>query len=202
MGGGPWNMVTSDGRVTNQHLEVTPIADQWQCKQREGKTDILKDLSSKSAEWMGATVPSDIFVELMKAGKIPDPFLEMNEKEVQWVGEVEWLYRTTFQWQQQHLSSSATATRHVLCFDGLDTYATVYLNGKRILQSSNMFLPYRVDVTDDLVPGINDIGILFESAFLKGKKNSDCTNPVMVMLSFLVCRLIEFAWTGITVALW
>ncbi|CAM6122321.1 unnamed protein product [Calypogeia fissa] len=163
-------MASTKPQKTEQSLQSTPIAEKWQCKQRDTeKTDVLCDLSSASEEWMSATVPSDIFVELMKVGKIPDPFLEMNENEVQWVGEVDWMYRTSFEWPQERSSNSSSA-RHVLCFDGLDTYASVYLNGKLILQSSNMFAPYRVDVTHVLNEGRNTSGILFESAFLKGKE--------------------------------
>lgn len=46
---------------------------------------------------------------------------------------------------------SATAgARHILAFDGLDTYATVTLNGKVVLKSDNMFIIHRIDVTDHL----------------------------------------------------
>lgn len=160
----PNDMLTAAPAVIlqGQKLVATPITDKWQCKQRDTSAEVLDDLATKE-EWLGATVPSDIFVELMKANKIPDPYPEMNENEVQWVGEVDWLYRTSFEWR-----STGNSNRHVLCFDGLDTFASVYLNGKLILQSSNMFVPYRVDVTNALVQGTNTIGILFESAFLKG----------------------------------
>jgi beta-mannosidase len=57
-----------------------------------------------------------------------------------------------------------------LIFEGLDTFATVFLNGKEILKSENMFLPARVDVKALLkTPGEeNELSILFESALRKG----------------------------------
>jgi beta-mannosidase len=59
----------------------------------------------------------------------------------------------------------------VLAFDGLDTFATVKLNGKSILQTSNQFIPYRVDVTDKLLyEDENVIEIDFESAFKKARE--------------------------------
>lgn len=37
-----------------------------------------------------------------------------------------------------------------LAFDGLDTFATVRFNGKEIARSENMFLPCRVNITEDI----------------------------------------------------
>jgi len=46
----------------------------------------------------------------------------------------------------------------------------VKLNGKTILEADNMFLEYRVSVTDVLIEGDNDIEIIFDSAFLRGRE--------------------------------
>ena len=51
-----------------------------------------------------------------------------------------------------------------LVFDGLDTYATVYLNGKQILKANNMFRQWRVDVKKYLNPGTNKLVVVFLSA--------------------------------------
>lgn len=56
-----------------------------------------------------------------------------------------------------------------LAFDGLDTYCTVLLNGSPILQGDNMFLPYRVDVTEK-IKSTNTLKIVFPSTFAIGKK--------------------------------
>ena len=59
----------------------------------------------------------------------------------------------------------------ILVFEGLDTYATVVLNGETILKTENMFLPSRVDVTENLFYGEDNVlEITFESTFLIGKK--------------------------------
>jgi beta-mannosidase len=52
----------------------------WECRQVNG------DIS-----WIPATVPSNIHLELLKANIIPDPFIDTNEDQVQWVGEVDWV---------------------------------------------------------------------------------------------------------------
>jgi beta-mannosidase len=58
-----------------------------------------------------------------------------------------------------------------LAFDGLDTFATVKLNGTVILESDNMFIPHRVDVTKELKPQVeNTLEIDFKSARLEAIK--------------------------------
>lgn len=53
-------------------------------------------------------------------------------------------------------------------FEGLDTFATVSLNGAGILKSDNMFISHRVDVTS-LLRDTNDLEIQFDSAMLRGR---------------------------------
>jgi len=60
---------------------------------------------------------------------------------------------------------------HVLAFDGLDTFATVKLNGETILESDNMFIPHRLDVTKKLKAGTSNVlEIDFASARLEAIK--------------------------------
>ncbi len=67
--------------------------------------------------------PSEIHVELLKNGLIPDPYRGFAEHEVQWVGEVEWLYKCTFDLK----SGEGRHTQAELEFLGLDTVCDVYL---------------------------------------------------------------------------
>jgi beta-mannosidase len=48
-----------------------------------------------------------------------------------------------------------------LVFDGLDTYASVYLNGKLVLKADNMFRQWRVEVRKQLHPGTNKLVVVF-----------------------------------------
>ncbi len=112
-----------------------------------------------------AQFPTNVHLDLAHNKIIPNPFLGKNENDVQWVGEKAWIYRTTF--PSPYLNDKKT----VLAFDGLDTYATVWLNGEEILKTENMFVPERVDVTKVLKQeGENDLEIIFESAFLIGRR--------------------------------
>jgi beta-mannosidase len=89
----------------------------------------------------------------------------VDEQAVQWIGESDWLYTCRF----TPPADFAAQPQIDLCFDGLDTFATVWLNGTQILRSDNMFEPQRVAVHELLQPGqTNELRILFESALRLG----------------------------------
>jgi beta-mannosidase len=118
-----------------------------------------------TCRWSTKTTP------LLTSGSIPDPFLDYNELKCEWVNETSWTYKTTLP-KVEKLLPHQTA---VLAFDGLDTFATVYLNSKPILVSDNMFLSHRVDITDELSksPGSAELVINFECAFKKACEIKD-----------------------------
>nr|WP_160115010.1 glycoside hydrolase family 2 protein [Bryocella elongata] len=89
---------------------------------------------------------------------IPDPFFGDNEKKVQWVGTTDWEYVTSF-----HVDAAAMEDRHAeLLFQGLDTFADVFLNGQPVLHADNMFRSWPVDVSGHLRPD-NELRIVFHS---------------------------------------
>ncbi|KAK2793936.1 hypothetical protein FQN52_000268 [Onygenales sp. PD_12] len=116
-------------------------------------------------------VPSEVHIDLLAHKKISDAFVDLNELSVQWVAEKDWIYKTQFRSPSKTATSSGV-TRTDLVFDGLDTFATVSLNGAQILKSDNMFLAHRVDVTDILKSDENEniLEIVFESALLRGRE--------------------------------
>ncbi|HEX5130093.1 MAG TPA: hypothetical protein VFV90_10120, partial [Usitatibacter sp.] len=67
----------------------------------------------------------------------------------------DWRYATTF-------PRPAAGDRHYLRFDGLATLAHVWLNGEKILESRNMFVGHRVDITP-LLRDSNELTIEFLS---------------------------------------
>jgi beta-mannosidase len=136
---------------------VLPINQDWTFKQVD---------NDKSNYLPVAQFPTNVHLDLIANGLIPDPFFGKNELEVQWVGEAVWSYRTTFK-----APSMPAHTKAVLAFDGLDTFATVKLNGTEILKTDNMFIPERVNVTSMVKANVeNELEITFDSAFLRGKE--------------------------------
>ncbi|WP_395245303.1 glycoside hydrolase family 2 protein [Agromyces sp. MMS24-K17] len=107
-----------------------------------------------------ATVPGVIHTDLLAAGLIPDPYLDDNESALAWIGLVGWTYRTTI---EVDASALVAAERHELVFDGIDTVATVCLNGEAIAEVADQHRTHRLDVTDLLRGGANDLVVAFRS---------------------------------------
>lgn len=124
----------------------------WQMKQVRGHS------------WYPASVPGTVHTDLIAAGIIDDPYFGFNERAVQWVDKEDWLYVRTFDVSDEILSCGKVD----LCFDGLDTYADVRLNGKLILEADNMFRRWRSDVTDLLVRSGNRLEVFFHSPIKEG----------------------------------
>ncbi|MCX2725598.1 glycoside hydrolase family 2 protein [Roseibium sp. DSM 29163] len=106
-----------------------------------------------------AAVPGCVHTDLLAAKVIPDPYLDCNELAVQWIGECDWVYETEFD------ADPTSGERHTLVFHGLDTVATVSLNGEVILASENMHRTYRVDVTGQLKAQGNRLKVTFLSPY-------------------------------------
>lgn len=110
---------------------------------------------------------TQIHADLLHHQEIPDPFLDMNEKKVQWVGEAVWEYKNTFEVEK----SLQKLAHSMLVFEGLDTFATVFLNGTKILEADNMFCQDKVDVGGLLNFGAaNVLEITFDSALLVARE--------------------------------
>ena len=105
-----------------------------------------------------AQVPGDHYSDLLRAGKIPDPYYRDNNKAVQWAAQTGWIYRRSFDVAPQQL-----AMRNVeLVCHGLDTYATITLNGTLLGSTDNMFRTWVYDVKQALRPGTNTLEIQFQ----------------------------------------
>lgn len=114
-------------------------------------------------QWHAAQVPGVVQTDLLHNNLIPDPFSRDNEFHLQWIGLADWEYQTTFQ-----LDGSALAHEHVdLIFEGLDTFADIYLNDQAILHSDNMFRRWRIPAKAQLKTGANTLRIVFHSAVEK-----------------------------------
>jgi len=110
-------------------------------------------------DWHRAQVPGVVHTDLLSNGLIPEPFDRDNEFRLQWIGLTDWEYQTSFQ-----MDAATLAHAHVdLVFEGLDTFADVYLNGHAILHTNNMFRRWRVSAKPSLTTGDNELRIVFYS---------------------------------------
>ncbi|MEV0565291.1 glycoside hydrolase family 2 protein [Dactylosporangium sp. NPDC050588] len=108
-----------------------------------------------------ATVPGCVHTDLLAAGLIPDPYLDANELDLAWIGRSSWVYSTSFDADAE----ADRADRVDLVADGLDTVATVTLNGVRLGRTANMHRGYRFDVRSLLRPVGNVLEVHFDSAY-------------------------------------
>lgn len=115
-----------------------------------------------SSAWRKAEVPGNLISDLKRNNQIPDPFFRDQEKQCYWADSVAWEYRTFFS-----VDSQLIQLRHVeLVFDGLDTYASVYLNGKLILEANNMFRQWVANVKPLLKHKSNELIVYFRPALM------------------------------------
>jgi len=115
--------------------------------------------------WHPAKVPGVVHTDLLANGLIPDPFIGTNEDSVQWIEDTKWQYRTSFK-----ISSEQYNFQNIdLLFDGLDTYAEVFLNGASILKANNMFRKWRLNVKNNLLIGENELRIVFTPPIAKNR---------------------------------
>jgi len=110
-------------------------------------------------DWHPASVPGCVHTDLLKNKLIDDPFYRDNEAKLQWIGKTNWEYQTTLNVTGDVLAQDKLE----LVFQGLDTYATVFLNEQQLLDADNMFRTWRADIKDLVKIGPNTLRIVFRS---------------------------------------
>ena len=102
---------------------------------------------------IAAVVPGCIHTDLLRAKRIKNPFYADNELDQMWIGENEWHYSRTFEIEETLLSND----RIELVCEGLDTLASIKINGKPVAKTANAFRTWRFDVRRFLSIGTNSI---------------------------------------------
>ena len=146
-------------------LFLFPLILMSQNKQRSLNNEDWKFKQENKDNWLPAKIPGTVHTDLLANKIIEDPFFGTNEKQLQWIENENWNYKTSFIVSKSELKFKNIA----LEFKGLDTYATVFLNGKLILEANNMFRTWKIPVKNNLIQGENSIEIKFKSAVLAGK---------------------------------
>ncbi|MGK6320468.1 beta-mannosidase [Sphingomonas sp. DT-204] len=113
----------------------------------------------RETTWFPAKVPGSVQQDLIAARRVPDPFKGINEAPIQWAGLTSWQFRRTIE-----VTPAMLARDHVeLVFDGLDTFATVSVNGQVLLKADNAHRRWRVDAKAALKPGRNELVVTIAS---------------------------------------
>jgi beta-mannosidase len=93
--------------------------------------------------WLQARVPGSVVDDLWQAGAVPDPYVGLNTRAIEWVSDRHWAYRHAFT-----LDPPAAGQRAWLCLDGMDHSGIVFLDGHELGRVDGMFVAYRFDVTE------------------------------------------------------
>jgi beta-mannosidase len=130
------------------HMRIQSLAGGWNFQQAD------------TQEWLPASIPGGVHTDLLALGHIPDPFVADNEKRVKWVAKCDWIYQRNFSCSAEILAEE----KIFLVCEGLDTLATVTLNGHELGHTDNMFRRYEWEVKSLLgANGENELTITFYS---------------------------------------
>ena len=119
----------------------------------------------KYGKWHNAAIPGTIHTDLLTNGLIQEPFYSDNEAKLQWIGDVDWRYRTNFDLPKDFSRDKKT----YLIFEGLDTVTEIILNDQKVGETKNMFRSYKFDISNILKNKRNTLEIDFTSAVKYGK---------------------------------
>ncbi|MDY4221626.1 MAG: glycoside hydrolase family 2 protein [Candidatus Faecousia sp.] len=153
------------------------------------------DIPGSSFPRVNATVPGSVYHDLLTAGQIPDPFYRDNENEALKIMDNDFVYSRSFTVPAGLLENDAV----VLRCDGLDTLASVTVNGCPVGTGKNMHRIYEFDVKNVLHPGENQITVKFDSPtrFIKqayAESRADGSSDAMVGFPHIRKAHCMFGW--------
>jgi len=138
----------TEGQISKWRLKDFAVGDGAATRAFEADTD--------GGEWIDATAPGDTHLALRAAGRIGDPFAQGGEEACAWIGEREWWWRADFE-----AAPPGRDERLILTFEGLDTFAEIWLNGEAIGRSDNMFVTASFDIGAHVQSGVNRLAVAF-----------------------------------------
>ncbi len=142
-------------RKTQMKKDVLQLDGEWEFKEFPESARRMRDLDQGG--WMQAPVPSSIYTCLAHAGFITETELHANPENFHWISQRSWIFRKQFDLRPSFQKND----RIRLIFEGLDTVAHVWCNGKLLGKTENMFTPHVFDVTDYVKPAGNTIYVKF-----------------------------------------
>lgn len=103
--------------------------------------------------WIPAAVPGDVRLDLLRIGKIPDPFLGKNNEASQWIDEYDWWYR-----REVNLDAKNNV-RTFLVFDGIDYQSQIFWNDVELGKHVGMFSRQVYEIPCELVFETNRLAV-------------------------------------------
>ena len=135
----------------------------------EGERSITTPAELRNADCalVAAQVPGNVELDLGRAGLIADPFIGDNMRDLYALESHEWWYARTFD-----APADLAGEQCDLTFEGLDTFATVWLNDTEIGRSANMLIAHTFDATAAIRPGrTNSLTVRLGSAVNQARQH-------------------------------
>lgn len=110
-------------------------------------------------EGVAFEAPASVHSVLIDAGLLSDPFIGDNEEEQHWAGRSDWVFEARFDCPEDMVQR----TNQYLVLSGIDSIATVELNGNALGMIENVFRRYQFRVNEILLPRDNLLTLLFEA---------------------------------------
>ncbi|CAN2187844.1 LacZ Beta-galactosidase/beta-glucuronidase [Candidatus Nanopelagicaceae bacterium] len=137
-----------------------------------------------------ASVPGSIHTDLIAAGVIGDIRVDGTEAEQEWIRNADSAYSA-------QIPAQSGGGKYELKFDGLDTLATVSVNGAVKLRSENMHRAYVVDISD-VASSAMDLKVEFKAPLPEALKRQDdmgrYPNPYDMPYNYFRKMACSFGW--------
>jgi beta-mannosidase len=132
-----WQPYYISPRTGAQHVA---LGGTWQLGYQDAPSETPATLAVR--KWIRTQVPGTVQMALYRAGELPNPYSHLNSRLYRWTDEKVWYYRRSFD-----VPESARGKYAFLCFDGLDYYARVWLNGSLLGRHEGMFGGPEIEVS-------------------------------------------------------
>jgi len=129
-------------------MEEYSLHGEWELREEPISTGVSQfgRVAEAKDGWISARVPGDVHVDLLAAGRIPEPLVGLNSFKTEWIEDRSWWYRKRFTTCQGWLDADVVE----LQLDGLDAMAEIFLNGVHLGKHISTFRPFVMDVKDVL----------------------------------------------------
>ena len=137
-----WQPYYITPRLGSQHLDLSA---NWSLGYLDNPIQNVSEVE-RINDWITVEYPTSIQWAMHKAGKLPHPYEHENSSQYRWIEDKLWYYRKEFtvSFQDEYI---------FLCFDGLDYFSRVWLNGELLGRHEGMFGGPAIEISEKLKPG-------------------------------------------------
>lgn len=162
-------------------MDKITLSGSWELYFGPERVDSIEE-AKKSFQHINAVIPGDVYLDLLREGLIEDPFFGRNYLKLRPFEFYQWWYEKEFTVPKESLNK-----RYKIIFYGIDTISTIWLNGKLIGKTQDMFIEHEFEITG-LLEEKNTLVVKIESPILWAKERN--------------YEAIDVSWEGREEALW